>query len=127
MKDSHDKYANIETAYLLQKMEEYQGITVLATNLLNNIDEAFLRRINYVIKFPFPDSEYREKIWQSMFPLQRLSAMMSISDIWRSVMKLPAETLKMSCFPPHFLPQKRESPSGCSILLNPFAMSCKVR
>lgn len=68
VKDSHDKYANIETAYLLQKMEEYQGITVLATNLLNNIDEAFLRRINYVIKFPFPDSEYREKIWQSMFP-----------------------------------------------------------
>ncbi|MFC5449797.1 AAA family ATPase [Paenibacillus aestuarii] len=68
VKDSHDKYANIETAYLLQKMEEYQGITVLATNLLNNIDEAFLRRINYVIKFPFPDSDYREKIWQSMFP-----------------------------------------------------------
>ncbi|NQX69433.1 AAA family ATPase [Paenibacillus alba] len=68
VKDSHDKYANIETAYLLQKMEEYQGITVLATNLLNNIDEAFLRRINYVIKFPFPDSEYREKIWQAMFP-----------------------------------------------------------
>ncbi|WNR44095.1 ATP-binding protein [Paenibacillus roseipurpureus] len=68
VKDSHDKYANIETAYLLQKMEEYQGITVLATNLLNNIDEAFLRRINYVIKYPFPDSEYREKIWQSMFP-----------------------------------------------------------
>ncbi|MDF2644448.1 MAG: ATP-binding protein [Paenibacillus sp.] len=68
VKDSHDKYANIETAYLLQKMEEYQGITVLATNLLNNIDEAFLRRINYVIKFPFPDSEYREKIWHSMFP-----------------------------------------------------------
>jgi SpoVK/Ycf46/Vps4 family AAA+-type ATPase len=68
VKDSHDKYANIETAYLLQKMEEYQGITVLATNLLGNIDEAFLRRINYIIKFPFPDAEYREKIWQSMFP-----------------------------------------------------------
>ncbi|MEW9700892.1 AAA family ATPase [Paenibacillus sp. SI8] len=68
VKDSHDKYANIETAYLLQKMEEYSGITVLATNLLNNIDEAFLRRINYVIKFPFPDSEYREMIWRSMFP-----------------------------------------------------------
>jgi len=68
VKDSHDKYANVETAYLLQKMEEYQGITVLATNLLNNIDEAFLRRINYIIKYPFPDPEYREKIWRSMFP-----------------------------------------------------------
>lgn len=68
VKDAHDKYANIETAYLLQKMEEYEGISVLATNLLNNIDEAFLRRINYVIKFPFPDAEYREKIWKATFP-----------------------------------------------------------
>jgi SpoVK/Ycf46/Vps4 family AAA+-type ATPase len=68
VKDAHDKYANIETAYLLQKMEEYEGISVLATNLLNNIDEAFLRRINYVIKFPFPDAEYREKIWRATFP-----------------------------------------------------------
>lgn len=68
VKDAHDKYANIETAYLLQKMEEYDGISILATNLLNNIDEAFLRRINYVIKFPFPDAEYREKIWRATFP-----------------------------------------------------------
>ncbi|GAA3405732.1 ATP-binding protein [Paenibacillus hodogayensis] len=68
VKDAHDKYANIETAYLLQKMEEYDGISVLATNLLNNIDEAFLRRINYVIKFPFPDAEYREKLWRAAFP-----------------------------------------------------------
>ncbi|MDF2959242.1 MAG: hypothetical protein K0S39_977 [Paenibacillus sp.] len=68
VKDSHDKYANIETAYLLQKMEEYEGISVLATNLLGNIDEAFIRRINYIIKFPFPDADYREKIWRSMFP-----------------------------------------------------------
>jgi len=68
VKDSHDKYANIETAYLLQKMEEYEGISVLATNLLGNIDEAFIRRINYIIKFPFPDAAYRESIWRSMFP-----------------------------------------------------------
>jgi hypothetical protein len=68
VKDSHDKYANIETAYLLQKMEEYEGISILATNYSQNIDEAFMRRINYVVKFPFPDPEYREKIWRSMFP-----------------------------------------------------------
>lgn len=68
VKDAHDKYANIETAYLLQKMEEYQGISILATNLLNNIDEAFLRRIHYVIQFPFPDAEYREKIWRATIP-----------------------------------------------------------
>lgn len=66
--DSHDKYANVETAYLLQKMEEYQGITILATNFQQNIDEAFMRRINYVVKFPFPDAAYREQIWRGMFP-----------------------------------------------------------
>ncbi|MDF2726210.1 MAG: ATP-binding protein, partial [Paenibacillus sp.] len=68
VKEANDKYANIETAYLLQKMEEYEGISILATNLLNNIDEAFLRRLNYVIKFPFPDAEYREKLWRATFP-----------------------------------------------------------
>lgn len=68
VKDSHDRYANIETAFLLQKVEEYEGITVLATNFLQNIDEAFLRRISFIIEFPFPDPEYRTKLWQSMFP-----------------------------------------------------------
>lgn len=68
VKDSHDKYANVETAYLLQKMEEYEGITILATNFQQNIDEAFLRRLNYVIKFPFPDAEHRERIWRGSFP-----------------------------------------------------------
>ncbi|WP_409341916.1 ATP-binding protein [Paenibacillus sp. MBLB4367] len=68
VKSSHDKYANVEVAFLLQKMEEYEGISVLATNYLQNIDEAFMRRLNYVIKYPFPDAEYREKIWRSMFP-----------------------------------------------------------
>lgn len=70
VKDAHDKYANIETSYLLQKMEEYEGISILASNFIQNIDDAFMRRINFVIKFPFPDSLHREKIWRSMFPKQ---------------------------------------------------------
>ncbi|MGB8956740.1 MAG: ATP-binding protein [Tumebacillaceae bacterium] len=70
VKDSHDKYANVETAYLLQKMEEYEGITILATNYQQNIDEAFMRRLNYVIKFPFPDAEHREQIWRGAFPTE---------------------------------------------------------
>lgn len=68
VKDAHDRYANIETAFLLQKVEEYEGITVLATNYAQNIDEAFMRRINFIIEFPFPDAEHREKIWRSVFP-----------------------------------------------------------
>lgn len=70
VKDSHDRYANIETAFLLQKIEEYEGITILASNFMQNIDEAFMRRINYIIEFPFPDAEYRQIIWKSMFPIE---------------------------------------------------------
>ncbi|MZP44318.1 AAA family ATPase [Heliobacterium gestii] len=67
VKDSHDRYANIQSAFLLQKAEEYDGISILATNLSKHIDEAFLRRFTYIIDFPFPDAEQRERIWRSMF------------------------------------------------------------
>lgn len=68
VKDSHDKNANMETSYLLQKMEEYEGVTILTTNYLENIDPAFFRRISYVIHFPFPDAAARERLWRGMFP-----------------------------------------------------------
>lgn len=68
VKDAHDRFANIEIAYLLQKMEEYEGITILSTNMKKNIDEAFVRRIQFIIDFPFPDAVHREKIWQKTFP-----------------------------------------------------------
>jgi len=66
--DAHDRYANIETSYLLQQMEEYEGVVVLATNLRQNIDDAFTRRIRFVVEFPFPSSEDRRRIWQTLFP-----------------------------------------------------------
>ena len=67
-KDAHDRYANIEVAYLLQKIEEYDGIVILASNLSKNIDEAFARRMHYVVEFPLPDESHREKLWRGMFP-----------------------------------------------------------
>ncbi|MBP1932278.1 AAA family ATPase [Ammoniphilus resinae] len=70
VKDSHDKYANMETSYLLQKMEEYDGLTILATNFSQNLDEAFTRRIQFIIKYPFPDAVQREQLWRSAFPSQ---------------------------------------------------------
>jgi adenylate kinase family enzyme len=70
VKDAHDRYANTETAYLLQKMEEYPGITILATNLRQNIDQAFTRRMRFIIDFPFPEDEDRLRIWQSMWPAE---------------------------------------------------------
>lgn len=68
VKDAHDRYANTETAYLLQKMEEYPGITILATNLRQNIDAAFVRRLRFIIDFPFPEDEDRLRIWQAVWP-----------------------------------------------------------
>jgi ATP-dependent 26S proteasome regulatory subunit len=68
VKDAHDRYANIEVSYLLQKMEEYDGLAILATNLRGNMDEAFVRRMRVIIEFPFPDEEHRRRIWKVTFP-----------------------------------------------------------
>jgi SpoVK/Ycf46/Vps4 family AAA+-type ATPase len=66
-KDARDRYANQEVAYLLQRIEDYAGVVILATNLKANIDEAFLRRFHSVIYFPAPGPEQRRRLWQSMF------------------------------------------------------------
>jgi len=63
VKDAHDRYANVETAYLLQRMETFDGVAILATNLRANLDEAFTRRLDAIIDFPPPDAEYRRRIW----------------------------------------------------------------
>jgi SpoVK/Ycf46/Vps4 family AAA+-type ATPase len=68
VKDAHDRYANIEVNYLLQRIEQYEGVVVLATNLQRNLDDSFLRRIQEVVDFPFPDPALRERIWRSHFP-----------------------------------------------------------
>lgn len=68
VKDAHDRYANIEVSYLLQRMEAYDGVTILATNLRANLDDAFTRRLSFAVDFPFPDEHYRELIWQTLFP-----------------------------------------------------------
>ncbi|MBD1887664.1 ATP-binding protein [Microcoleus vaginatus] len=68
VKDARDRYANIEIGYLLQKMEEYEGIAILTTNLGNNMDDAFTRRLSFIIGFPFPKEAERYQIWQKIFP-----------------------------------------------------------
>jgi SpoVK/Ycf46/Vps4 family AAA+-type ATPase len=68
VRDSHDRYANIEISYLLQRMEMYDGVTVLATNLGANLDEAFTRRLQFAVDFPFPEEEDRLRIWRTLFP-----------------------------------------------------------
>jgi hypothetical protein len=68
VKDSHDRYANIEVSYLLQRMEAYRGLAILTTNMKSALDPAFLRRIRFIVQFPFPDETERAAIWQRVFP-----------------------------------------------------------
>ena len=70
VKDSHDRHANVGVSYLLQRMEAYRGLAILTTNLKNSLDQAFLRRLRFVIQFQFPDAEQRAEIWRRSFPTQ---------------------------------------------------------
>ena len=68
VRDAHDRYANVEVAYLLQRMESYSGLAILTSNFRQNIDKAFVRRLRFVIDFPAPSAQEREAIWQRVFP-----------------------------------------------------------
>jgi len=86
VKDAHDRFANIEIGYLLQKMEQHEGVVILATNLRQNFDEAFLRRLHAIVEFPFPDEDARRRIWQVVFPREApLSEDIDVSFLAREV------------------------------------------
>ncbi|HEX3473117.1 MAG TPA: ATP-binding protein [Silvibacterium sp.] len=83
VKDSHDRYANIEVSYLLQRMEAYRGLAILTTNRREALDPAFLRRIRFVIEFPFPDAGLRAEIWRRTFPSQTPTDCLQIDRLAR--------------------------------------------
>jgi ATPase family associated with various cellular activities (AAA) len=83
VKDSHDRYANIEVSYLLQRMETYRGLAILTTNLKESLDPAFLRRLRFVVLFPFPDAAQRAAIWRRAFPPQTPTAGLSAERLAR--------------------------------------------
>ena len=68
VKDSHDRYANIEVNYLLQRLESYHGLAILATNMKSSLDTAFVRRLRFIVNFNFPGIAERRRIWESVFP-----------------------------------------------------------
>jgi SpoVK/Ycf46/Vps4 family AAA+-type ATPase len=68
VKDSHDRYSNIEVSYLLQRMDAYRGLAILTTNMKSALDKSFLRRIRFIVQFPFPDMVQRAEIWSKVFP-----------------------------------------------------------
>jgi len=73
VKDSHDRYANIEINYLLQRMEVYSGLAILATNMKSSLDPAFVRRLRFIVPFPFPGVNERQQMWQKVFPSLKLT------------------------------------------------------
>ena len=83
VKDSHDRYANVEISYLLQRMEAYRGLAILATNMKEALDSAFLRRLRFVVQFPFPDQAQRAEIWREIFPAKTPTDSLSIDRLAR--------------------------------------------
>jgi len=83
VKDSHDRYANIEVSYLLQRMEAYRGLAILTTNMKQALDPAFLRRIRFVVQFPFPDAPQRTEIWRRIFPQTTPTERLDVSKLAR--------------------------------------------
>ena len=83
IRDSHDRYANVEVSYLLQRMESYQGLAILTTNMRDALDVAFLRRLRFVVEFPFPGPEERAEIWRRIFPPDAPTAKLAIDKLAR--------------------------------------------
>ncbi len=83
VKDSHDRYANVEISYLLQRMEAYRGLAILTTNMKNVMDKAWMRRIRFVVQFQFPDMDQRAEIWRKIFPQQTPLNGLDISKLAR--------------------------------------------
>jgi ATP-dependent 26S proteasome regulatory subunit len=83
VKDSHDRYANVEISYLLQRMEAYRGLAILTTNMKEALDPAFLRRLRFIVQFPFPDQAQRAEIWRRIFPAKTPTDAIEIEKLAR--------------------------------------------
>ena len=94
VKDAHDRYANIDVSYLLQKMDECKGIAILATNLHDNMDQAFLRRLAFCVHFPFPDEAHRRRIWERAWPREAPLGKNVDLDVLASEFKLSGGNIK---------------------------------
>jgi hypothetical protein len=115
VKDSHDRYANIEISYLLQRMEAYRGLAILTTNLRSALDQAFLRRLRFVVQFPFPDGAQRAEIWRRIFPRETPTAKLDHERLSR--LNLPGGNIRNIALGAAFLAAGEQEPVGMSHLL----------
>jgi len=122
VKDSHDRYANIEVSYLLQRMEAYRGLAILTTNQRDALDQAFARRIRFVVNFPFPDVHEREEIWRRVFPAQTPTE--GIDPGRLAVLSLAGGSIRNIALSAAFLAADEEAPVGMRHLARAAAREC---
>ena len=115
VKDSHDRYANIEVSYLLQRMEAYRGLAILTTNMKNALDKAFLRRIRFVVQFPFPDAAQRAEIWRRIFPSGTPTEGLDVAELAR--LNVPGGNIRNIALNAAFLAADAEEPVRMTHLL----------
>jgi SpoVK/Ycf46/Vps4 family AAA+-type ATPase len=116
VKDSHDRYANIEVNYLLQRLESFRGLAILATNMKGALDNAFLRRLRFVINFPFPGAAERKAIWTSAFPPQASVATLDFDRLAR--LPLTGGSIQGIALNAAFMAAKADVPIGMPLLLD---------
>jgi len=116
VRDSHDRFANIEINYLLQRMEDYRGLAILATNMKSLLDQAFLRRLRFLVDFPFPSASDRLRIWQGVFPAKAKTA--GVDYAFLSRLEIAGGNIKNIAMNAAFLAASHDQPIGMSHLLN---------
>jgi len=115
VKDSHDRYGNIEVSYLLQRMEAYRGLAILTTNMKNALDKAFLRRIRFVVQFPFPGISQRAEIWSKVFPADTPLGDLDMDKL--SKLSLPGGNIRNIAMNAAFIAAEERVPVGMSQVL----------
>lgn len=115
VRDSHDRYANIEVGYLLARMESYRGLAILTTNLKSALDPAFLRRLRFIVTFPFPDQAQRERIWRRSFPTRTPVAMLDFEKLAR--LHMPGGAIRNIALNAAFLAAESGAAVGMPALL----------
>lgn len=116
VKDSHDRYANIEISYLLQRMEAYRGLAILTTNMKSALDSAFLRRIRFIVQFPFPDIAQRGEIWRHIFPKNTLTSGLNVEKLAR--LNVAGGNIRNIALNAAFLAAEADEPVGMKHLLH---------
>ncbi|MFL6301905.1 MAG: ATP-binding protein [Candidatus Sulfotelmatobacter sp.] len=116
IRDSHDRYANLEISYLLQRVEAYRGLAILTTNMKQALDPAFLRRMRFMVQFPFPDLAQRSQIWESVFPKQAPLAALDFARI--SQLQIPGGLIRNIATHAAFLAAEEGSEIKAGHILN---------